>query len=141
LAYGPFKLQGEYFDFNYDRATGSDLGAKGMYVQAMWNLTGEKHNYSNSSGTFGWIKPNSQFSTEKGGSGAWQAGLRYSKIDGSDGLGDTNKNKADAMTFGLNWIANTNVRVMLNYVVTDFAVPLSGISKEKALNLRGQVSF
>lgn len=141
VVYGPFKVQGEYFDFNYSPATGADLGAKGMYVQAMWNLTGEKHNYSNSSGTFGWIKPKSEFSTSKGGTGAWQTGLRYSKIDGSDGLGAANRNKADAMTFGLNWIANSNVRIMLNYVLTDYAVPVSGVSKEKALNLRAQVSF
>lgn len=141
VAYDAFKLQGEYFDFNYDRAVGTDLGAKGMYVQGLWNITGEKHNYSNSSGTFGWIKPNNQFSTDKGGTGAWQVGLRYSKIDGSDGLGATGTSKADAMTYGLNWIANTNVRVMLNYVLTDYAVAVGGVTKEKALNLRAQVSF
>ena len=141
LAYNAFKLQGEYFDFKYDQASGTELGAKGMYVQGMWNITGENHNYSNSSGTFGWIKPKSEFSTSKGGTGAWQAGLRFSKIDGSDGFGAANKNKADSMTVGLNWIANSNVRFMLNYVVTDYAVAISGVSKDKALNLRAQVSF
>jgi len=141
IAYDAYKLQAERFDFKYDQVTGATLKADGYYVQALWNITGEKHNYSNSSGTFGWIKPTTAFSTSKGGLGAWQLGYRYSKIDGSDGLGATGKAVADSNTIGLNWIANSNVRVMLNFVTTNHAVAISSISQERAVNLRAQVSF
>ena len=144
LAYasGPIKLQGEYFDFDYEKSS-TELGIKGYYAAAVWNITGESHNYSNSSNTFGWIKPNQSFSTSKGGLGAWQVGLRFSKIESTAATTTTTTNEADAMTLGLTWFANTNVRFMLNYVKTNFAtqVATTGLTEETAMNLRAQVSF
>jgi len=144
FASGPFKLQGESFDFDYENA-GSELGIKGYYAAAVWNITGEQHNYSNSSNTFGWIKPNQSFSTSKGGLGAWQVGLRLSKIESTAAATTTTTNEADAMTLGLTWFANTNVRFMLNYVKTNFGsvvkTATTGPTEETALNLRAQVSF
>lgn len=146
IAYEAFKLQAEKFDFNY-RNTSVDRDFGGHYVQAVYNLTGEKHNYSNSSGTFGWIKPNSPFSLEKGGMGAWQVGIRMSEFDASDITPSANKtNKAKAMTYGVTWFVNDNVRFMLNYGSTSFDNQAVGsspsqITKERALMLRGQVSF
>jgi phosphate-selective porin OprO/OprP len=84
IAYDAFKVQGEYIRVSYDQ-TGTALapverGLNATYMQAVWNVTGENHNYSNSAGTFGWIKPKQAFSAEKGGLGAWQVGIRYSKL-------------------------------------------------------------
>jgi len=146
VAYEAFKVQAEYFDYKYEGGNRTDK-FNGYYVQAMYNLTGEKHNYSNSSGTFGWIKPNQPFSLAKGGLGAWQVGLRYSKFDASDvtaAAGTTNL--ADSMTAGLTWFVNDNARVMLNYSTTDFngnAVGAAGaqITKDRAVMLRAQLSF
>jgi phosphate-selective porin OprO/OprP len=148
-ASGPFKIQAENMKVKYDNVTSADVSYQARYVQAVWNITGESHNYSNSSGAFGWIKPNSTFSN-KGGSGAWQVGLRYSKFDASHITAASGRtNGADAMTYGLTWFANENMRFMLNYVVTNFddAVTVanggsgSAVTKQKAIMARAQVSF
>jgi phosphate-selective porin OprO/OprP len=147
LAYatGPFKVQGEMMKVSYDNVTSTDFSYKTNYIQAVWNITGEAHSYSNSSGTFGWIKPNSKFSN-KGGTGALQAGIRYSKFDASDIAVATGKtNGADAMTYGLTWFMNDNTRLMLNYVVTNFDAAVgtgtAAVTKQQAITARAQVSF
>ncbi len=140
LAYGPFKFQSEYFNFNYDKTASQEV--KGNYLSAVWNITGESHNYSNSSNTFGWIKPKQAFSTSKGGLGAWQVGMRFSEIE-TDYLTNSasTTSKADAMTYGLTWFANSNVRFMLNYVKTNFKTAVNGTTGETAVNARAQISF
>jgi len=140
LAYGPVKVQAEYFDFEYTKTASQKLS--GYYIAGVWNITGESHNYSNSSNTFGWVKPKNEFSTEKGGLGAWQLGLRLSQIE-SDYLttSSSTTNRADALTYGLTWIANSNVRFMLNYVKTNFASQVRSTLGETAINARAQVSF
>jgi phosphate-selective porin OprO/OprP len=147
LAYatGPFKLQGEHMRIKYDNVTSANVSYDTTYVQAVYNLTGESHSYSNSSGTFGFIKPKSKF-TKNGGTGAWQVGLRLSKFDGSGNPLSSNKTaEADATTLGVTWFMNDYSRVMLNYIVTDFSTAVgtstSAETKQQAIVLRGQVSF
>ena len=145
LAYDAFKLQSEYFNIKYEQPSGVEPAIKANYVQALWNITGEKHNYSNSSGTFGWIKPKSAF-TKSGGTGAWQLGLRVSDFNGEEfTLGSGKVSGATATTIGLTWFMNDNVRVMANYVQTKFpsAFGTGGAARtsEDAFMLRGQFSF
>jgi phosphate-selective porin OprO/OprP len=146
FAYKGYKLQGEMFDVNYDSATGQSKDVKGYYTQAVWNVTGENHNYSNSSGTFGGIKPNSPF-TMNGGTGALQLVVRYSELDGSGAgtLATGKTNGATAMTYGLNWVLNENARVMLNYIQTNFNSAVTGsgqtLTRQDAVVLRGQLAF
>ena len=147
LAYatGPFKAQGEHMRIKYDNVTSADVDFNTTYVQAVWNVTGESHNYSNSSGTFGWIKPNSKF-TKNGGTGAWQVGLRLSKFDASGNtIAAATTDKANATTLGATWFLNDNARVMLNYIVTNFddavGTGTAAETKQQAIVLRGQVSF
>ncbi len=141
VAYQGLKLQGEYFDFKYDDTTSVDKKINGYYAQALWNITGESHAYSNSSGTFGFIKPNKPFG--KGdGIGAWQVGVRFSRFDATNIAAATGKsNEVDALTLGMTWFVNDNTRVLLNYSETDFGTAISGVSKQRAMMLRGQVSF
>ena len=154
LAYGPYKVQGEYFVINYGDTTAGSNAVKLNYNEALWNITGESHNYSNSAGTFGWVKPSKKFSLADGGLGAWQVGIRLSELDGSDftrAAGRTDK--ATGITYGLNWIVNDNVRFMLNYTETKFDTPVlvstsgsagssgASIDKVKAIMLRSQISF
>ena len=147
LAYatGPFKMQGEYMRIKYDNVTSADVEFDTNYLQAVYNITGESHSYSNSSGTFGFIKPKSKFS-KNGGTGAWQVGLRFSKFDAVGNTVASGKtDKADAMTLGVTWFMNDYSRVMLNYITTNFDDAVgSGVSaetKQQAIVLRGQVSF
>ena len=142
FAWKNIKLQGEQFNFKYDPTTGSDQEIKGHYVQAVYNLTGESHNYKN--GIFNWIKPNTAVTS--GGPGAWQVAVRASEFNAEDISVATGKsNRATAMTYGVTWFWNDNVRFMLNYVDTKFdaVVGTSGsrVNGEKAVMLRGQLSF
>ena len=142
FAYNGLKLQGEQFNFKYDPTTGSNQEIKGYYVQAVYNLTGESHNYKD--GIFNWIKPNNP--TDKGGRGAWQVGVRMSEFDASDIAVATGKsNRATAMTYGVTWFATDNLRFMLNYVDTKFdaLVGSSGsrVTGDRAVMFRSQLNF
>jgi phosphate-selective porin OprO/OprP len=142
FAWKNIKLQGEQFNFKYDPTTGSDQEIKGHYVQAVYNVTGESHNYRN--GVFNWIKPNTAVTS--GGPGAWQVGVRASEFNAEDISVATGKsNRATAITYGVTWFWNDNVRFMLNYVDTKFDAPVgtsgSRVNGEKAVMLRSQLSF
>ena len=154
VAYGPYKVQGEFFGIKYDSTSAGSKEVKMNYNEILWNITGESHNYSNSNGTFGWVKPNKKFSLSNGGLGAWQVGVRVSELDGSDFTRATGRtDKATGITYGLNWIVNDNVRFMLNYVETKFDTPVlvstsgaagssgASIDKVKAIMLRSQIWF
>jgi len=156
LAYGPYKLQGEFFDIGYSDTSSGSKSVKINYNEILWNITGEGHNYNNSNGTFGWIKPSNKF-TSNGGLGAWQVGIRFSELDGSDFTQATGRtDKATSVTYGLNWYVNDNVRFMLNYVETKFDSPVlitsgatsasagssgTSVDKVKAIMLRSQIWF
>lgn len=142
VAYRGLKVQGEQFNFKYDPAAGDTQTIKGHYVQALYNLTGENHAYKN--GAFDWIKPTNPVG--KGGIGAWQVGVRMSEFD-AEGIsvvaGKTNR--ATAITYGITWFANDNLRFMLNYVDTKFdaLVGSSGgrVTGDRAVMFRSQLSF
>ena len=142
FAWKGLKVQGEQFNFNYDPTTGTDKEITGHYVQAIYNITGESHNYKD--GVFGWIKPNSAYTS--GGRGAWQVGVRASEFNAEDITVATGKaNLATSITYGVTWFLNDNVRLMANYVDTKFNKPVgtSGarVDGEQAVMLRGQISF
>jgi phosphate-selective porin OprO/OprP len=152
LAYDAFKLQGEYVRVSYDTtgtaAAPTERGLNATYMQAVWNITGENHNYSNSAGTFGWIKPKQAFSAEKGGLGAWQVGVRYSKLQAGEFNAATGfTNGAGAWTYGLTWFVNDNARMMLNYVDTTYNTNIGTAaannlrSNQKAIMARAQYFF
>jgi len=144
LVYKSFKAQGEYFTIRYkEDSTQLNKAVKINYNELLWNITGESHNYDNAKGIFGWIKPNTPFSSN-GGLGAWQVGLRYTKFDAKEFASATQKaNSANAFTYGLNWYMNDNVRFMLNYVDTKFdsAVGTAGVTGDKAVMMRSQIWF
>lgn len=164
-SYGPFKLQGEYinanFDAQYDGAPADSAKVEGdvkaWYAAVSWLLTGETYADFYKGGAWGSVKPKNPFSLETGkGKGAWEVALRYSKFDASDidvvdaGRGSRvqGTDEADAWTLGLNWYLNSNLRFMLDYVRTDYDTPFSPIdsglaaeSDERAIVLRGQFAF
>jgi len=162
LAYGPFKVQGQYINANYDYAatasTNVDEDIKSYYVQALWTLTGESHASRYKGGVFGALKPTNNFDPSKLTGGAWEAGIRYSKFDASNfknanGTGISGAAKyteADALTVGLKFVANPHLRFLLDYVKTDFENPVTGgvvtvngknEDSEKAILFRTQFAF
>ncbi len=144
VAFGPFKLQTEFNQANYSGDAGYDQDIDTAYVAAGWLITGESYVKSYSINGMKSIKPTN--STESGGWGAWEVGVRFSKFDaGGYVITPTSTNKADAVTIGLKWIPNNVVRFILDYVDTSFDTPVTSgteqVSGEKAVTLRSQIYF
>ena len=89
IALKNFKLQGEYTRANYsgsynNRAEALDMDVKAMYGEVMWLVTGEKYADAYKAGTFGAIKPISNFDLDTNQWGAWEVGFRMEKFDVND---------------------------------------------------------
>lgn len=157
VAYGPVKLQSEWtqvghdFDTTGTAATDGSLDIDTWYAQAVWNITGEPWADMYKGGAWGGLKPKNDFDPDGSGWGAWQVGVRYSKFEADEGFRDTGAVgflEADAWTLGLNFYPNSNTRIMLNYVTTDFeeedsAVNVNGrpVDDERAIISRVQWMF
>ncbi len=161
LAYGPVKFQGEYSKANFDGTNAAnvsyDRDLSAYYAEVLWLVTGENYADAYKKGKFDRIKPKNDFDPEfKGGLGAVELGIRFSKFDASDfkttntastGVLAANKsNEADAYTIGLKWMPTANSRFLLNYVKTDFdQAVLYNAGKtskdDKALMFRAQYDF
>jgi phosphate-selective porin OprO/OprP len=152
MAYGPVKLQGEYWDAEYagtrytpgpqvDFAPRINSG----YLTLMWLITGESYSDNYRDSIPQKIKPRNRFGWgPDSGWGAWEVGLRYSFFDGSDfsatngvstgQLGGsatgvtpvvtTSASEATAYTAQVKWIQNTYTRMLLDYVRTEFDTPV-----------------
>jgi phosphate-selective porin len=154
-------------------------------MEFMYNITGESWSDAYKGGAFGGIKPKTNFMTDYGGAvgmgtGAWQVGLRTSKytadqavstdtctttgscattvITGTTTLGSRvqNSETARTTTYALNWILNSNARVMFNYAETKFghnivmldtntstsgAYTGGATDKERVISVRSQFNF
>lgn len=116
-------VQAEYFDIDVDRKGAfSDPDFKGWYVQGAWTITGEPRRYTNA--TFDAPRPAKPFNLKEGGWGAWELGLRYSKLDlnyleGAPGTAPVASairgGEQEAFTVGLNWYVNNGLRFQAAY--------------------------
>jgi phosphate-selective porin OprO and OprP len=153
-AYGPFKLQGQYLQTNYDfiaAGANKDLDVNTMYLQALWTISGESHASRYKAGAFGGLKPSKNFNPDDFSGGAWEVGFRYGKFDASDFKDAsymTGFAEAQDYTVGLKFVASPNVRFMVDYVKTDFENRASNVlvggkavEHEKAILARTQLSF
>ena len=194
VAQGPFKFQAEMANSKYNAASSrcnyltSTTGAcaslgvaninatvKTQYLSFLWNITGEDFGKSYANGSFGGVKPTSEFMKDYGGvvgngTGAWQLGYRVSSYDASivqtatgtgidksidDGVDNDisryqNSPTATTQTLALNWILNSNARVMFNYATTKFGSSVeyldtnsdgSTTKREDIFSIRTQFNF
>lgn len=148
LAWGPVKLQGEWVKAAYTNdAVAYDREIDAYYGAVSWLITGEKYSDFYTMNGMRAIKPNRPFKKGADGIGAWELGVRYSKVDGDElATGEfTGTKSADALTVGLKWIPVTPVRFYLNYTETKFDTPIAIVGgtteKEKAITLRSSVFF
>ncbi|MCC2670272.1 MAG: oprP, partial [Armatimonadetes bacterium] len=125
--HGPFGLMSEYITSRQElvrtTAGGTTAGTvtnKGGFLQATYVLTGED-------ATFRTVNPKKPFDPAKGQWGAFEIGLRYSRVNVDDdvyrlGLADpaNSVSRASAWTVGLNWYLNRVFKLQLNYERTDF---------------------
>jgi phosphate-selective porin OprO/OprP len=138
---GPLSLQGEYMRTRLTRRGSDDLVFSGYYALISWFVTGESRVYKAKSGAFKRIKPIAP-------SGAWEVALRTSHINLMDGA--VAGGKETNATIGINWYANAQVRLMLNYIrvntepsentALDVANP-GGSDDPSIVQLRAQFDF
>ena len=171
LATGASKLQGEMVEQTVASQNYTVLGAKNndemsgkikvYYLEALYNLTGEKWSENYSNGTFGALKIKNNFNSSGSGLGAWQVGFRFSSFDASD-LWNKNASatsldgrvgsaKGSTATVGLTWFINPNARIMFNYARTKVDTPFTPVdldasitskySTENVYSIRTQVNF
>ena len=156
---------------------GVNANVKTQYISVLWNITGENFGKSYANGAFGGIKPTSEFMKDYGGvvgngTGAWQLGYRVSSYNASvtqavsatSGVSSTlsdgstgsvasrfqNSPTATTQTLALNWILNSNSRVMFNYATTKFGSSVeyldtdtdgSTTKREDIFSIRTQFNF
>lgn len=115
----------EYYGFGIDRPGASDPRFSGWYVEAGWMLTGETHPYlaeaeNNNIATFANPHPIGPW-------GAFEIAARYSTLDldwrrgaagSSCGL-CVRGGEQKVWSFGLNWYASDNIRILLDYMRLD----------------------
>jgi len=112
LVYGPWSIQGEYYNMTLDSVTADDPTFSGWYAQASYWLTGECRKYKK--GAFSRVKPCCNFlDNDCCCTGAWEIGARYEFIDLI--AGNIDGGEQSALTVGVNWHLNPNTRVMFNY--------------------------
>jgi len=106
-----FYAQSEYITTNLTRMNDlEDLSFGGGYVYATYFLTDDTHPYDSNSAEFGRVTPKSK-------SGAWEVTARFSSVDMDDQ--DILAGASTSMTFGVNYYANANIRMYLNYGMVD----------------------
>lgn len=145
--YGPGDIKAEYVGAHFnDVERGSlldSLDVNSWYVSASYILTGERKVRDK------WIDPKRPFSLRDGGWGAWEAVIRFEQFLVNDSPFNsgfvTGSDRVDAYTLGLNWTPNKHLRLMLNYMINDFAQPaLLGAESEDSEHLwlgRAQYNF
>ena len=123
--YKNFYLAGEYHRYNLDRLTGANPHFDGWYVEGSWVITGQRREYSaksngNEMGSWGPPKVAVPFSPAGGSWGVWELAARYSVVDlnwlegVSTGIAG---GEEKAITIGLNWYLNNNIRIVLNDII------------------------
>jgi phosphate-selective porin OprO/OprP len=177
----------QYLSTGVNASTSMAVQVSARYVELMYNITGESWADAYKGGAFGGIKPKTNFMTDYGGvvgngTGAWQVGYRTSRytadLDNTmtcvgtaasptcttaiSGTGIStsrvqNSETATTNTYAVNWILNSNARVMFNYAETKFGNSViildatatlnantlnSGATdKEKVFSVRTQINF
>ncbi|QND80220.1 porin [Pseudoxanthomonas mexicana] len=125
-------------------ATAAELENTAWQATASYVLTGEDASYR------GVVKPSHPFSPGKGGWGAWELVGRYGVLEIDDRafpvLADpaVSARRAKAWTLGVNWYLTSNLKLVVNYLDTQFeggAAAGADREDEKAVFSRLQVAF
>jgi phosphate-selective porin OprO/OprP len=125
-------------------ATAAELENTAWQATASYVLTGEDASYR------GVVKPSHPFSPGKGGWGAWELVGRYGVLEIDDRAFPVfadpavSARRAKAWTLGVNWYLTSNLKLVVNYLDTQFeGVAAAGADREdeKAVFSRLQVAF
>jgi len=133
--------QGEYMaakvkflDDDPDASTG------GGYVFLSYFLTDDTHVYDHRDAEIGRVVP-------AAASGAWEVAARYSTVDLNDEENGEMGGKSNAITLGVNYYPNANIKCMLNYGIVDNDINADGRGDYRGdydfqyLSMRFQTAF
>jgi phosphate-selective porin OprO/OprP len=143
--WGPFGAWGEYVLSSQDVKRGTvvdTLDNSAWQVAATYVLTGEKASYRA-------VAPLHAFNPRQRAWGAIEIAARYHRLNVDKSafplFADpaSSPSGAQAWTLGINWYANRNVKIVLNYEQTNFDTVAGGVQRkqEHALLERLQLAF
>ncbi|SMD08492.1 OprO/OprP family phosphate-selective porin [Novosphingobium sp. B1] len=133
VSFGPVLLQGQAIALKLHRSLFDDRSFNGQTVSVGWIVTGQRHEYSGSSGVFG--GPD-----RRKGEGAFEIAARYSRLDLVDGTFDRGIGRA--LSASAIWTISTNLRVLATYTDNRVRFPNGGLpAKNRVGVLRAQLSF
>ena len=114
-SFGPLWLFAEHTSAQISRVANSGLDFSGWHAAAAWSLTGESRSsrYRIDAGEFKSLRPNNDFDLSNGTWGAFELSARYAEIDLTDG--NIVGGEEDALSVGLNWYPNRNLRIMADW--------------------------
>ena len=126
---GPFSIKGEWMTLRMNDLwllnEKEDFQADAGYISLSYFLTGEQQPFKK--GVIGRVIPKKNFDPDKKTWGGWQVVARYGFLDAEGDIfrrGFANPriytDRAEAYTLGVNWYLNDMVRMMFNYVRTEF---------------------
>jgi phosphate-selective porin OprO/OprP len=116
---GPLTFQSEFAGTHLKT---HDLGTvffHAFYLQGSYFLTGETRPYRTERGTFSRPKPKREFRESSGGLGAFELGVRFSRIDLDDGA--VTGGRLNDWSFAFNWYPSYYIQVMGNFIVANLA--------------------
>ncbi len=122
---GPLLVEAEYMSSLLPRLKGPETYLDGGYIEVLYLVTGENHNYNLPGKFFQGVTPFEPFFRVRNsdgniitGWGAWELGARLSFIDlNNDKAGG---GRAVNYTLGLHWYLTNNCSVMYNFIHSDF---------------------
>lgn len=133
VSFGPVLLQGQAIALKLHRSLFDDRSFNGQTVSVGWIVTGQRHEYSGSSGVFG--GPD-----RRKGEGAFEIAARYSRLDLVDGTFDRGIGRA--LSASAIWTISTNLRALATYTDNRVRFPNGGLPvKNRVGVLRAQLSF
>ncbi|MBF9152356.1 OprO/OprP family phosphate-selective porin [Novosphingobium jiangmenense] len=133
VSLGPVLVQAQAIALKLDRTLLDDRRFNGQTLSIGWIVTGQRHEYSASSGVFG--GPD-----RRKGKGAFEIAARYSRLDLADGTFDRGIGRA--LSASAIWTISTNLRLLATYTDNRVHFPTGGLPVTNHVGLiRAQLSF
>ncbi len=117
------RIQGEYIMSGVQRTDSMpNLNFDGFYVFASYLIFGGKYNYNTNEGEFTQVSRGKKW-------GDIELALRYDYLNLNSGFEELMGGAGEGITVGLNFYANNNVKIMLNYAYMNHDRYASGKNK------------
>ncbi len=121
--YKGLRVQGEYLMSSVHRLENlATLNYNGYYALASWIMFGGKYNYNTTEGEFTQVSRGKSW-------GDVELALRYDYLSLNSDMQTLMGGSAEGITMGLNFYANNNVKIMLNYSILNHDRYASGKNK------------